>query len=95
MAYDGISKVQHYVPQFVLRNFGNGKRDQVYVFDKRNDPTFATNVKNVASESRLPQPLAAMRCGETKGDAVPEGVDVYSNTYFTRPPSDGHEGLFW
>ena len=29
-----IAKVQHYVPQFLLRNFGNGKKDQVWVYDK-------------------------------------------------------------
>ena len=48
-----IAKVQHYVPQFVLRNFGNGKKDQVWVHDKATNRTFSTNAKNVASESRF------------------------------------------
>lgn len=53
MADNGIAKVQHYVPQFLLRQFGTGKKDQVHVFDKVTGRTFATNAKNVASESRF------------------------------------------
>ena len=30
----GIAKVQHYVPQFLLREFGNGKKNHLHVFDK-------------------------------------------------------------
>lgn len=48
-----IAKIQHYVPQFMLRNFGNGKKDQVWVFDKATSRSFATNAKNIASESRF------------------------------------------
>lgn len=48
-----IAKVQHYVPQFLLRNFGNGKKDQVWVYDKSSGRSFPSNVKNVASESRF------------------------------------------
>lgn len=49
----GIAKVQHYVPQFLLKNFGNGKKDQLQVFDKHTGRAFPTNAKNVASESRF------------------------------------------
>lgn len=49
----GIAKVQHYVPQFLLKNFGNGKKDQLHVFDKKTGKCFPTNAKNVASESRF------------------------------------------
>ena len=49
----GIAKVQHYVPQFLLRKFGNGKKDQLHVFDKHTIRSFRTNAKNVASESRF------------------------------------------
>lgn len=48
-----IAKVQHYVSQFLLRNFGNGKKDQVWVYDKSSGRSFPSNVKNVASESRF------------------------------------------
>lgn len=48
-----IAKVQHYVPQFLLRNFGNGKKDQVWVYDKSSNRSFTSNTKNVASESRF------------------------------------------
>lgn len=48
-----VAKVQHYVPQFLLRNFGTGKKDQVFVFDKHMNKSFPTNAKNVASESRF------------------------------------------
>lgn len=53
MATSGIAKVQHYVPQFLLRKFGNGKKDQLNVFDKQTSRSFPTNAKNVASESRF------------------------------------------
>lgn len=53
MAYSGIAKVQHYVPQFLLRNFGTGKKDQLNVFDKQIGKTYKTNCKNVACESRF------------------------------------------
>lgn len=53
MAHNGVAKVQHYVPQFLLRNFGMGKKDQLYVFNKATDKTFLTSVRNVAAESRF------------------------------------------
>lgn len=48
-----LAKVQHYVPQFLLRNFGNGKKDQLWVYDKATGRSFLTNAKNIASESRF------------------------------------------
>lgn len=48
-----IAKVHHYVPQFLLRNFGNGKKDQVWVYDKLSSRTFPSNTRNIASESRF------------------------------------------
>src|SRR4051812_36524857 len=53
MGYEGIAKVQHYVPQFLLRNFGTGKKHKVHVLDKQTGKTFATNVRNAAAESRF------------------------------------------
>lgn len=53
MTHDGIAKVQHYVPQFLLRNFGTGKKNKLHVFDKLMEKAFATNSKNVAAESRF------------------------------------------
>lgn len=47
------AKIQHYVPKFLLRNFGTGKKDQLWVFDKTSGRSFQTNAKNVASESRF------------------------------------------
>lgn len=40
------------------------------------------------------QPLCE-RCGNTKGDLLPNEVDVCSTIFFGTPPSDGYEGLFW
>ncbi len=48
-----IAKIQHYVPQFLLRNFLIGKNDKLHVFDKQTEKVFATNVKNIAAESRF------------------------------------------
>lgn len=40
------------------------------------------------------QPLCE-RCGNEKGDSLPEEVDVCSTMFFGAPPSDSYEGLFW
>lgn len=48
-----VAKIQHYVPKFLLRNFGVGKKDHVWVYDKRSGRSFQTNAKNVASENRF------------------------------------------
>lgn len=44
-----IPKTQHYVPQFILKQFVT-TNDQVWVFDKRTGKKFKTNLKNVACE---------------------------------------------
>lgn len=45
------NSAQHFVPQFILRNFAfNKKRDQVWVFDKKSLKSFPSNIRNVASE---------------------------------------------
>lgn len=46
-----IAKNQHYVPQFILRNFTTGKGDQVFVFDKQKEVSFRTNIRNIAAET--------------------------------------------
>lgn len=40
------------------------------------------------------QPLCEP-CGNLKGDAEPEEIEVFNPLYFTAPPSDAWEGLFW
>ena len=46
-----IAKNQHYVPQFILRNFTVGDGKQIFVFDKQNEKSFRTNIRNVGAES--------------------------------------------
>ncbi len=45
------AKNQHYVPQFLLRNFATGKNLAIHVFDKLNETSFTTSPRNVASET--------------------------------------------
>ena len=40
------------------------------------------------------QPLCE-RCGNAKGNSLPDEVDVCSTIYFGTPPSDAYVGLFW
>lgn len=42
---------QHYVPQFLLRNFSANEKDQVHVYDKLKENKFITSVRNVAAEN--------------------------------------------
>ena len=47
----GHPKVQHYVPQFLLRGFVRGTKKQLHVFDKQTGQTFSTKPHNVAGET--------------------------------------------
>ncbi len=46
-----LPKIQHYVPQFLLKHFTAGKKHQVWAYDKQRDLSFRTNVKNIAGET--------------------------------------------
>lgn len=50
MRKPGLAKIQHYVPQFILKNFSLGDNRQVWVFDKKTGKKFKSHIKNVASE---------------------------------------------
>ncbi len=44
-------KNQHYVPQFLLRNFAPERQEQVHVYDKLNERSFLSSTRNVAAEA--------------------------------------------
>lgn len=46
-----IAKNQHYVPRFILRNFTVGDGEQIHVYDKQNEKSFKTNIRNIAAET--------------------------------------------
>ena len=51
MASSTVGTNQHYVPQALLRGFlADEARDQLCVFDKPNQRTFATTIRNIAAE---------------------------------------------
>lgn len=43
-------KKQHYVPQFLLRNFATENTEKLFTFDKQQDKIFSTTVRDSASE---------------------------------------------
>lgn len=43
--------MQHYVPRFLLKGFGRGKKSHLWVFDKRTGRTFRTRPGKVAAAS--------------------------------------------
>jgi hypothetical protein len=47
-----IPKKQHYVPQFLLRNFSK-KKNRIYVFDKKLNRSFPCNVKDIGHENNF------------------------------------------
>jgi len=47
------AKTQHYVPQFLLKNFATTGTEQVHVFDKREEKAFRAHVRKVAAENGL------------------------------------------
>jgi hypothetical protein len=42
---------QHYVTQFILRQFGSGKKRQVFAYDKHTGNVFRSSPRNIASET--------------------------------------------
>lgn len=44
-------KVHHYAPQFLLRGFVSGKKDQLHAFDKQTGRTYLTPVSRAAAET--------------------------------------------
>ncbi|MGA8265148.1 MAG: DUF4238 domain-containing protein [Ignavibacteriaceae bacterium] len=50
MKDESFPKKQHYVPQFILRNFAEAKSQQLYVYDKQDEKEYKTNIRNIAAE---------------------------------------------
>ncbi|MET0399584.1 MAG: DUF4238 domain-containing protein [Longimicrobiaceae bacterium] len=51
MTPPGHPKQQHYVPRFLLKEFGSGKKHRLYTYDKQTDRVFQTNPDKVAAEN--------------------------------------------
>lgn len=69
-----LPKLQHYVPQFLLRRFGAGKKEQLHVFDKRTGKEFVSAVRNVAAERgyyNLPASVATQLWEAAKKAGLP------------------------
>ena len=47
------TQLQHYVPRFLLRRFGSGKKDRLHVFDKHTDTTFASSAAKLAAKNNF------------------------------------------
>lgn len=47
------TQVQHYVPRFLLRRFGTGKKEHVHVFDKQTGKRFTSSARKIAAEKGL------------------------------------------
>lgn len=47
------SQLQHYIPKFLLKQFGSGKKDHVYVFDKHTGKAFRSSARKIAAEYSL------------------------------------------
>ena len=44
-------KKQHYVPQFILKNFKDGKKKRVHVYDKHRKLSYASSINDAACEN--------------------------------------------
>jgi hypothetical protein len=63
-----LPKNQHYVAQFLLNGFRANEKEQIHVFDKHQERTFRTAIRNVAAE-----------CGfyNYKDGATPESAEPF------------------
>ena len=48
-----VPKKQHYVPQFLLKNWSQGNKKRIFVFDKKSNKSFPSSVKNIAHENNF------------------------------------------
>ena len=67
-------KKQHYVPQFLLRKFGSGKKnkEKLWVLDKRTEKVYQSSVRNVAHENKFYQYV--------DGDKIIDPENLLGNT---------------
>lgn len=47
------TQLQHYVPRFLLRRFGSGKKNRLHVFDKHTDTTFVSTAAKLAAKNNF------------------------------------------
>lgn len=47
------AELQHYVPRFLLRRFGTGKKDRLHVYDKHSGNRFVLAAKKAAAENNF------------------------------------------
>ena len=70
-------KIQHYVPRVYLKNFSknNGKEGYVYCFDKQNNKSFQTNIKDIAFEKEFYDKISEEQTTEKTLRAIESKVD--------------------
>ena len=68
-------KKQHYVPQFLLRNFSAGHKSKakVWVLDKRNGRIYQSSVRNVGHENRFYEYLG--EAGDINLEELMQNID--------------------
>jgi len=47
------AQLQHYVPKFLLRRFGSGKKDRLFVFDKHTEVSFSKAASKLAAHNNF------------------------------------------
>ncbi|MGA8938665.1 MAG: DUF4238 domain-containing protein [Acidobacteriaceae bacterium] len=90
------TKKQHYIPQFLLRNFRIVGEDQLWVFDKRTSKAYKSPVRDVASEryyydAKIEDGLTISfesRLGKIEADAAPVIATLVEHEDLTRMTPD-------
>src|SRR5437764_477981 len=105
MSVDRVrATLQHYVPQLLLRGFASGRRNPLYVFDKRTGQSFRSSVRNAGCERGFydPRNQSAVNVDEWMKQAA-AGADAagkslrafrkYSSMLVQRKPSTDCEPM--
>ena len=73
-----IPKKQHYVPQFLLKNWSQSNKKRVFIFDKMSNKSFSSSIKNIAHENNFYKDEilgyennTEIKLSELEGDAAP------------------------
>ena len=73
-----VPKKQHYVPQFLLKNWSQGNKKRIFVFDKKSNKSFSSSIKNIAHENNFYEDVifgyennTEIKLSELESDAAP------------------------
>lgn len=76
---------QHFIPQFLLKNFANGKKnkEKLWIFDKKEGTSFYSSVKDTGHENRFYEAVNS-DSKRIEGEPLTELIDTAGSKFIKR-----------